>query len=82
MPRVAILLVYIGNDDAEDGMRNTAMIFKNVNVGGKQLSIGVIGPKRMNYSKVIKMLNNLTDGIDRMFGANLMLPSGDDDSDF
>ncbi len=74
--------VYIGNDSEDGGMKNTAMIFKNVVVGGKQLSIGVIGPKRMNYSKVIKMLNNLTDGIDRMFGANLMLTSGDDDGEF
>ena len=73
--------VYIGNDSEDGGMKNTAMIFKNVVVGGKQLSIGVIGPKRMNYSKVIKMLNNLTEGIDRMFGANLMLTAGDDDGD-
>ena len=71
--------VYIGNDNEEGGMKNTAMIFKNVSVGGKQLSIGVIGPKRMNYSKVIKMLNNLTDSIDRMTGSNLLLGSGDED---
>lgn len=70
--------VYIGTDDERDGMKNTAMIFKNVNIGGKQLSIGVIGPKRMNYSKVIQMLNNLAQGIDRTYGASLTLPSGDD----
>ena len=73
--------VYIGDDSERGGMKNTAMIFKNVVVGGKQLSIGVIGPKRMNYSKVIKMLNNLTDEMDRMFGTNLLLTSGEDDGD-
>ena len=59
-------------------MKNTTMIFKNISVGGKQLAIGVIGPKRMNYQKVISMLNRLAGGIDRMVGGEL-LPSGRDD---
>ena len=60
-------------------MKNTTLIFKNVNVGGKQLAVGVIGPKRMNYSKVIEMLNGLASGIDRMFGDSALLPPGNDD---
>ena len=72
--------VYIGTEDESDAMRNTALIFKNVNVGGKQLAVGVIGPKRMNYSKVIEMLNGLASGIDRIFGESA-LPSGHDDND-
>ncbi len=70
--------VYIGNENESDGMKNTTLIFKNVKIGGKQLAVGVIGPKRMNYPKVIEMLNKLAGGIDRMFGEALMLPSGDD----
>jgi heat-inducible transcriptional repressor len=34
--------LYIGNENDTDGMKNTTLIFKNVNIGGKQLSIGVI----------------------------------------
>ena len=68
--------VYIGTEDESDAMKNTAMIFKNVNIGGKQLAVGVIGPKRMNYSKVIEMINSLAVGIDRMFGDSA-LPPGD-----
>ena len=70
--------VYIGTEDQSDAMRNTALIFKKVNIGGKELAVGVIGPKRMNYSKVIEMLNGLASGIDRMFGE-AALPSGYDD---
>ena len=70
--------VYIGTENQSDAMRNTALIFKNINIGGKQLAVGVIGPKRMNYSKVIEMLNGLATGIDMVFGGNA-LPSGDDD---
>ena len=60
--------VYIGTENESDAMRNTALIFKNVNIGGKQMAVGVIGPKRMNYSKVIEMLNGLASGINKAFG--------------
>ena len=73
--------VYIGTEDESDAMRNTAMIFKNVTIGGKQFAVGVIGPKRMNYSKVIEMLNGLASGIDKVFGEG-SLPPGRDDYDY
>lgn len=59
--------VYIGRENDSDIMSNTTLIFKNVTVRGKRVSVGVIGPKRMNYSKVIGMLNQLATGLDRMF---------------
>lgn len=61
--------VYIGNEN-DDAMSNTTLIFKNVNVGGKKVAVGVIGPKRMNYSKVIGMINQLASGIDRIFSED------------
>ena len=70
--------LYIGNENDTDGMKNTTLIFKNVNVAGKQLSIGVIGPKRMNYSKVIDMLNKLAGGLDRIFTEDALPPGNDD----
>lgn len=62
--------VYIGTENDDDAMSNTTLIFKNVNVGGKRVSVGVIGPKRMNYSKVIGMINQLASGIDRIFSED------------
>jgi heat-inducible transcriptional repressor len=70
--------VYIGTEDESDAMRNTALIFKKVTIGGKQLAIGVIGPKRMNYSKVIEMLNGLASGIDRVFSEGALPPGHED----
>ncbi len=70
--------VYIGTESDSDAMKNTALIFKNVNIGGKQLAVGVIGPKRMNYSKVIEMLNGLASGIDKMFGEGALPPGRSD----
>ena len=59
--------VYIGKENDSDVMSNTTLIFKNITVGGKRVAVGVIGPKRMNYSKVIGMLNRLASGFDRIF---------------
>jgi heat-inducible transcriptional repressor len=73
--------VYIGTENESDAMRNTALIFKNLNIGGKQLAVGVIGPKRMNYSKVIEMISGLATGIDRMFSSASLLGSGYDDEE-
>ena len=70
--------VYIGADNEQNGMKNTTLIFKNVNIGGKQVAIGVIGPKRMNYSKVIDMLNKLAGGLDRIFTGDALPPGSDD----
>ncbi len=73
--------VYIGAEEDSGVMNNTTLIFKNITVGGNTLAVGVIGPRRMNYSKVIGMINQLASGIDRMLsdtGADA-LPSGDKD---
>ena len=71
--------VYIGGDDDGEMLRNTTLIYKTVNLGGKQVSIGVIGPKRMNYSKVIGMISKLALGIDMMFREEGALPSHEDE---
>ncbi len=74
--------VYIGNENDDDVMRDTTLIFKNVTVGGSQVAIGVIGPKRMDYGKVIAMINRLANGIDYIFGENQgLLPGGNGSSD-
>ncbi len=69
--------VYIGAENDADAMSNTALIFRTVTVGGKRFAVGVIGPRRMNYSKVIEMITSLASGIDRMFCD--ALPEGDAD---
>ena len=69
--------VYIGEDDG-DVMSDTAMIFKNISIGNSRLAIGVIGPKRMNYSKVIEMIARISEDIDRMLASDIgILPPGD-----
>ena len=77
------LSVYIGREDDDGAMRDTTLIFKNVTVGGKTLAVGVIGPKRMNYSKVIGMINQLAAAIDSSFrqGSQGLLKDTNTDSE-
>ncbi len=71
--------VYIGTENDSDVMQNTTLIFKNINVGGKTLAVGVIGPRRMDYEKVIGMINRLANGIDRMYSSGNLLTDGTKD---
>ena len=68
---IIAILVMLASLTACDG------VSIQINIGGKELSIGVIGPKRMNYSKVIGMINQLATGLDRMFGEDKLLGDGE-----
>ena len=73
--------VYIGAEGDGDVMSDTTLIFKNITVGGKRVAIGVIGPRRMDYQNVIKMINRLAYGMDKMFGDGglRLLTDGEND---
>ena len=62
--------VFIGTEDDSDVMSNTTVIFKHITVGGKRVAIGVIGPRRMDYEKVIHMIHSLAHGLDQMFSQD------------
>ena len=56
--------VYIGSENPVVTMDNSTLIFKPVLKNGKTVgALGVIGPKRMNYRRVISMIDGITDGI-------------------
>ncbi len=49
--------VYIGDENEYDELKNFSVITFNHRVGNKKLgTIGIIGPKRMDYSKVISVM--------------------------
>jgi heat-inducible transcriptional repressor len=59
--------VLIGNETAVRGMGNSTLVYRTVQAGGKVLGvIGVIGPRRMDYSKVISIIDSLALGIDNL----------------
>lgn len=61
--------IYIGSENTVDVMNNSTLVYRRIRRGGRVVgAIGVIGPCRMNYSKVIETLNQLADGIDNAIG--------------
>ena len=63
--------VKIGSENVVPEMRDTSLVVANYSVGGKlRGKIGIIGPKRMNYARVISSLElintNLTEILGRM----------------
>ncbi len=63
--------IYIGKENSVDVMSNSALVYRQVRRGGRVVgAIGVIGPRRMNYSKVIETINQLAEGIDSVINAD------------
>lgn len=67
--------IFIGREEEDGAMSKTTVIYKNIDIGGKKVAVGVIGPKRMNYTKVIGMINSLASGIDRLYNDGHGLPT-------
>ena len=64
--------VYIGGDEQEGLVDNSALIFKKLTIGGRVVgAIGVLGPSRMDYSKVISTMEYLSRQISVLFGGAL-----------
>lgn len=62
--------VRIGRESAVDGMGNSALVYRTIRAGDRVLGvIGVIGPRRMDYSKVISIIDNLALGIDNLLSG-------------
>ncbi len=64
--------VYIGRENVVKVMDNSTLIFKTVRDHGKTVgAIGIIGPTRMNYRRVIATIDHLTRGMtDLLDGSN------------
>ena len=59
--------VYIGSENNVKVMNNSTLVFKTIRSGGRVLgAIGVIGPRRMDYARVISTIDQLASGIDHL----------------
>ncbi len=56
--------IYIGRENLVKIMDNSTLIFKTVRENGIPVgAIGIIGPTRMDYSRVIAMIDRMTDAV-------------------
>ena len=70
--------VYIGSENPLDESNGSSLVFKTISAGERVLgAIGVIGPRRMDYSKVITTVEYLSKSIAQMIGQSPpTLPQG------
>ena len=60
--------VYIGDEMPLQSMKDCSVVTANYELGeGLRGTIGIIGPKRMDYEKVVKTLKNLMTQLDETF---------------
>ena len=59
------LKVYIGDENRAEELSDTSVVYCNLPIGnGQNAVLGIIGPKRMDYKKVISALHQLADTLD------------------
>lgn len=60
--------VYIGNETQVQSMEDCSVVTANYVIGdGLRGTIGIIGPKRMDYDKVVSILRSLTNQLETTF---------------
>lgn len=60
--------VYIGNESPVKTMKDCSVVTATYDLGeGMKGTIGIIGPKRMDYEKVVSALKTLTTQLDNIF---------------
>ncbi|HZG79641.1 MAG TPA: heat-inducible transcriptional repressor HrcA [Brevibacillus sp.] len=61
------LTVRIGQENQLDAIKQCSIITASYSLGGKPVGmVGILGPTRMEYSRVITVLNHLAEGLSRM----------------
>jgi len=69
--------VYIGSENPADAAGDSTIVFKTITVRGRPIgAIGVVGPCRMDYSKVISTVEQLSTVISEMYESGRSLPGG------
>ncbi len=59
--------IYIGSENAVEVMNNSSLIFRTVKARDKVIgAIGVIGPRRMDYSKVVTLVDYMSENISKI----------------
>lgn len=72
-------VVYIGDELNREGMKACSMVTAPFYVNGERMgSIGVLGPTRMPYPKVIALVEQISRAVSEKSGGKATLPTADD----
>ena len=62
-----VIHIKIGKENDMDIMQNSSLVTANYHLGGRSVGkIGIIGPTRMNYSKVVANINQISKYLEKL----------------
>ena len=64
------VLISIGSENEDEKFNEYSLITKEYNFGGTSGTVGIIGPKRMEYSKVVAIVSYLGDMLSEVLTGN------------
>lgn len=64
------VLISIGSENEDDKLNEYSLITKEYTFGGTSGTVGIIGPKRMEYSKVVAIVSYLGDMLSEVLTGN------------
>lgn len=65
--------IYIGDESPVQSMKDCSVVTATYELGeGMKGTIGIIGPKRMDYDKVVGTLKNIQSQLDKMFSGKVI----------
>ncbi|MEE0970088.1 MAG: heat-inducible transcriptional repressor HrcA [Clostridia bacterium] len=71
--------VYIGSESPVKVMNNSSIVFKTIKKDGKTIgAVGVIGPTRMDYAKVLSTISSISGNISNLLGGEDIKPKRQD----
>jgi len=63
------IVITIGKENKREAMKDISVVMKDYLAGDEKGFIGVVGPKRMDYAKAIKMVRCFADVISHVFSS-------------
>jgi heat-inducible transcriptional repressor len=68
--------ILIGPENVAEELKDTSVVLASYDIGdGMKGVIGVVGPTRMDYAKVMAKLNAVADGLGKLFGGGELPPA-------
>ncbi len=72
--------VIIGSENSVEEMKDSALVLRKIRSGGKVIgAIAILGPRRMDYSKVVSTVEYIAQNIIELLGNGGLPPSRDGD---
>lgn len=71
IPKNDLMRILIGPENVTEALKDSSVIMASYDIGeGMRGMIGVVGPTRMDYSRLSARLTYLADGLSRLFGRS------------